>query len=119
MMFHGKTLLALIPVEDEMWPDALTALVVVHLIRAGDGEDNYIVVILDTTLCHMELCVSAQERGLQFPEGYADDSDDVIVAFTTVEATMDQVNKEHAEAAAKPSKRPRAKKSDATIGGMK
>ena len=46
-----------------------------------------------------------------------EDCDDVIVAFTTVEATMEQVNKECVEAAAKPSKRPHTKKSDAAAGG--
>ena len=117
MMSHGMTLLVLIPVEDDMWPDALATLVAVHPIRAGDGEDDYIVVVLDTTLCHMEMCVGAQERGLQFPEGYGDVRDDIIVAFTTVEATMKQANKERAEAAAKPSKRPCAKKSNAAAGG--
>ena len=65
----------------------------------------------------MEMCTNAQERGLQFLEGYANDCDDIIVAFTTVEATMDQVNKERAEVAAKPSKRPRVKKSDAAAEG--
>ena len=87
-----------------------------HPIRAEDGEDDYIAVVLDTTLCHMEMCAGAQGRGLQFPKGYADDCDNVIVAFTTVEATMEQVNKERAEAATKPNKRPCAKMSDAVAG---
>ena len=117
MMSHGMTLLALTEVEDDMWPFALAALVALHLIRAGDGEDNYVAVVLDATLCHMEMCIGAQERGLQFPKGYAEDCDEVIVAFTTVEVSMEQVNKEHAKAAAKPSKQPRAKKSNAAAGG--
>ena len=117
MISHGMTLVALTPVEDDMWPNVLATLVAVHSIRAGDGEDNYIAVILDAPLCHMEMCAGAQKRGLQFPEGYADDCDDVIVAFTTMEATMEQVNKERTEAMAKPSKRSRAKKSDAAAGG--
>ena len=116
MMSHGMTLLALIPVDDKMWPDALAALVAVHLIRPGDGDDDYIAVVLDATLCHMELCAGAQERGLQFPKGFADECEDVMVAFNTVEAAMEQVNKERAEAVAKPSKRPCLKKSDATAG---
>ena len=37
--------------------------------------------------------------------------------FSSVEAAMEQVNKERAEAAAKPSKKPRGKKSDAAGGG--
>ena len=112
MMSHGMTLLALTPVKDKMWPDALVALVVVHSIWAKDGEVDYIAVILDATLCHIELCPGAQESGLQFLEGFADDYDNVIVTFTTVEAAIEQVNKERADAAAKSSKRPCIKKSD-------
>ena len=110
MMSHNMTLLVLIEVEDDMWPFALATLVVVHPIRARDGEDDYIVVVLDATLCHMEICTGAQERGFQFPKGYAEDCDEVIVAFTTVEASMEQVNKERTEVAAKPSKRSCTKK---------
>ena len=58
------TLLALIPIYDETWFDALAALVVVHLIRPGEGEDDFIVVILNATMCHMELYAGAQEKGL-------------------------------------------------------
>ena len=88
-----------------------------HPIRAGDGEDDYVAVMLDATLCHMEMCAGAQERGLQFPEGFAEDCEEVIVAFSSVEASMEQVNKERAKAATKPSKKPRGKKSDAVGGG--
>ena len=88
-----------------------------HPIRAGDGEDDYIAVVLYATLCHMEMCASAQERGLQFPEGFVEDCEEVLVAFSSVEATMEQVNKERAEAAAKPSKKSRGKKSNAAGGG--
>ena len=103
--------------QDEFFPFALAALVAVHLIRAGDGEDDYVAVVLDATLCNMEMCAGAQERGLQFPEGFAEDCDEVLVAFSSVEAAMEQVNKERAEAAAKPSKKTRGKKSDAAAGG--
>ena len=61
----------------------------------------------------MDLYASAQERGLQFADGYAEDGEDVLVAFGTVEVARDQVIKERVEAAAKPTKRPRLKKSDA------
>ena len=117
MMSHDMTLLALREVKDDFWPFALAALVAVHPIRAGDGEDDYVAVVLDATVCHMEMCAGAQERGLQFSEGFAEDYEVVIVAFTTVEASMDQVNKERIEAEAKPSKKPHTKKSDATGGG--
>ena len=116
IMFHGMTLLALTIDEEEMWPDALATLVVVHTIRRGKGDDNYIPIVLDDTMCHMELYAGAQERGLQFPDRFADDCEDVIVAFKIVEATMEQVNKERAKVAAKPSKRPRTKKNNAVVG---
>ena len=116
MMSHGMALLAMREVQDEFFPFALAALVAVHPIRAGDGEDDYVVVVLEATLCHMEMCAGAQERGLQFLEGFAEDCEEVIIAFSSVEASMEQVNKERAEAAAKPSKKPCGKKSDAAGG---
>ena len=116
MMSHNMTLLVLREVKDNFWPFVLAALVVVHPIRAGDGEDDYVAVVLDATLCHMEMCAGAQERGLQFPKGFVEDCQEVIVAFTTVEASIDQVNKECAKAAAKPSKKPCARKRDAAGG---
>ena len=88
-----------------------------HPIRAGDGEDDYVAVVLDARLCHMEMCAGAQERGLQFPKGFAKDCDKVLVAFSSVEASMEQVNKECADVAAKPSRKSRGKKSDAVGGG--
>ena len=113
MMSHGMTLLAMSRVADKLFAFALVALLAVHSIRAGDGDDDYIAVILDATRCHMDLCAGAQERALQFTDGYAEDGEDVLVAFGTVEAARDQVIKERAEAAAKPTKRPCLKKSDA------
>ena len=115
MMSHGMTLLALAKVQDDIFPFALVALLAVYPIRLGNGSD-YITVVLDTTMCHMGLCVGAQERSLQFPDGFAEDGDDVLVAFSTVEVAKDQVIKERAEAAAKPTKQPRLKKSDAATG---
>ena len=117
MMSHGMTLLALREVKDDFWPFALAALIVVHPIGVGDRKDDYVAVVLDATLCHIEMCVGAQDRGFQFPEGFVEDCEEVIVAFTTVEASMDQMNKERAEAATKPSKKPRMKKSDVAGGG--
>ena len=59
MMSHDMTLLALREVKDDFWLFALVALVVVHPIRARDGEDDYVAVVLDATLCHMEMCAGA------------------------------------------------------------
>ena len=104
MMSHGMTLLAMSEVTDELFAFALVALLVVHPIRPGDGDDDYIAIVFDATMCHMDLRAGAQERGLQFADGYAEDGEDVLVAFGTVEAARDQVIKEQAEAAAKPTK---------------
>ena len=112
MMSHRMTLLALTSTADERWANALVALIAVHPIWPGEGEDNYIVVVLDPKYCHMELCTGAQDKGLQFPNGFVDDDEDVIYAYTTIEATMDQVNKERLQAASKPNKCARTKKSD-------
>ena len=117
MMSHGMTLLVLKEVHDEFFTFALAAFIAVHPIWAGDGDDDYVAVVLDATLCHMEICAGAHERGLQFPEGFAEDCEEVLVAFSSVEAAMEQVNKERTEAAAKPSKKSRGKKSDVVGGG--
>ena len=94
MMSHGMTLLVMSEVKDELFPFALVALLAVHPIRPGDSDDDYIAVVLYATMCHMDLYASAQERGLQFADGYIEDGDDVLVAFGTVEDARDQVIKE-------------------------
>ena len=116
MMSHNMALLAMSEVMDELLPFALVALLAVHPIRPRDGDDDYIAVVLDATMCHMDLCAGAQERGLQFADGYAENGEDVLVAFGIVEAARDQIIKERAKAAAKPTKQPRLKKSDVATG---
>ena len=69
-------------------------------------------------MCHMELYAGAQEKGLQFPNRFADESEDVIDAFKTVEATIEQVSKERAEAVSKPNKQPRTIKSEAAVSAQ-
>ena len=118
MISHGMTLLALNSAPDERWENALAALLAVHPIWAGRGEDDYIAVVLDAKFCHMELCTGTQDKGLQFPNGYADDEEDVVNAYQTVEAAMEQVNKERLQSASKPNKRVRTKKSDAAGGTL-
>ena len=118
MMSYGMTLLALTSTPDERWENALAALLVVHPIRAGEGEDDYIAFVLDAKFCHMELCAGAQDKDLQFPNDYADDVEDVVYAYTTMEAAMEQVNKERLQAASKPNKQARTKKSDVASGAL-
>ena len=89
MMSYVMTLLALNPIYEETWPDALANLVVVHPIRFGEGEDDYIAVVLNATMWHMELCADAQKKSLQFPNDFVDDDEDVIDTFKIVEAAME------------------------------
>ena len=58
----------------------------------------------------MELYASAQDKGMQFSNGFVDDNKDVINTFKIVEATSDQINKECTEATSKPNKRALPKK---------
>ena len=59
MMSYGMTLLTLTSTTDERWENALAALIAVHSIHPGKGEDDYIAVVLDAQYCHIELCVGA------------------------------------------------------------
>ena len=43
----------------------------VHPIRPREGEDEYITVVLNATICHIKLCTGAQEKRLQFPNGFS------------------------------------------------
>ena len=116
MMSLGMTLLALTSTTNDKWTDALAAFLVVHPIWLGEGEDEYIAVVLNTKFCHMVLCIGAQDKGLQFSNGFTDDNEDVIDSYTTVEAAMDYVNKERLEATSKPNKCAKTKKSNVEVG---
>ena len=59
MMSHGMTLLAMSEVTDELFAFALVALLAVHPIRLGDCDDDYITIVLDATMCHMDLYAGA------------------------------------------------------------
>ena len=59
MMSHGMTLLAFNSTPDERWENALAALLAVHPIRVGEGEDDYIAIVLHAKFCYMELCTGA------------------------------------------------------------
>ena len=70
-------------------------------------------------MCHMEFCAEAQDKGLQFPNRFVDDNEDVIDAFKTIEVAMEQLNKEHTKATSKPNKRTCTKKSDVVVSVQK
>ena len=89
MMLHGMTLLALTSITNKRWENALAALLAVHSIWPGERKDDYIVVVLDAKFYHMELCAGAQDKDLQFPNGYADEEEDVIYAYTIVQAALE------------------------------
>ena len=56
MISHGMMLLALAAIDDNKWSDVVAALQMVHLVRVGDGEDNFIAVVMNTRLYNHELC---------------------------------------------------------------
>ena len=67
MMSHSMTLLAMSKLKDEVFAFALVALLVVHPIRPGDSDDDYIAVVLNATMCHMDLCVAHKIEACSSP----------------------------------------------------
>ena len=49
---------------DDNWIDVVAALLSVYPILVDDGEDNYIVVVLNAKLCHHKMCAGAQDKGV-------------------------------------------------------
>ena len=79
MMSHGMTLLTLTSITDEKWENALAPLLAIHSIRPSEGEDKYLVVVLDAKFCHIELYADARDKGLQFPNRFADDDSHLLL----------------------------------------
>lgn len=92
MMSHGMTLLKISAIEDDSWPDAVAILLAVHPEREGAGDDDFIVGVLNAKLCHHDLCAGAQDKGVQFSNGFAEEGEDVLDAFMTVEVEKDRIN---------------------------
>ena len=83
---------------DNDWSDIVAALLVVHPIQADEEEDDYIAVVLNAKLRHHKMCANALDKGVEFANGFADDEEDVLLTFMTIEAVRDQMNKKQAEA---------------------
>jgi hypothetical protein len=95
----------------------LQALITVHPVLEGDGEDDHIVVIMNAKLCHHACYAGANDKGMQFTSGFAEEAEDVVFVFRYVNSQKMRVNRElKGKTAEKRPKRPRAKKVDATVG---
>jgi hypothetical protein len=64
-----------------IWPEAIALLLVAHPLTKGDGEDDHIYVILNAKLYHHVYCLKANDKDMQFANGFAEEEDDVIFAF--------------------------------------
>jgi hypothetical protein len=102
--------------NDSIWDDAVVALIAVHPVVEGDGEDDHIAVIMNAKLCHHACCAGANDKGMQFASGFAEEAEDVVFAFRDVNSQKMRVNRElKGKTAEKRPKRPRAKKADAAV----
>ena len=62
----------------------------VHPVRVEKWEDNYIAVVMNTKLCHHEICIGVHNTNIQFPNRFAKEEEDVLNAFRIVEAKRDK-----------------------------
>jgi hypothetical protein len=120
MVSTGFSVLKVDYANDSIWDDAVVALVVVHPVVEGDGEDDHIAVIMNAKLCHHACCAGANDKGMQFASGFAEEAKDVVFAFRDVNSQKMRVNRElKGKTTEKRPKRPRAKKADTAIGTQK
>ena len=56
------------------------------------------------------------DKGVQFPNGFTNDDENVIEAFRTVEAARNQKNTKRTEVTFKPNKQAHTRKNKAAIG---
>jgi hypothetical protein len=117
MVSTGFSILKVDYANDLIWDDAVVALIAVHPVVEGDGEDDHIAVIMNAKLCHHACCAGANDKGMQFASGFAEEAKDVVFAFRDVNSQNMRVNRElKGKTAEKRPKRPRAKKADAAVG---
>jgi hypothetical protein len=117
MVSTGFSVLKVDYANDSIWDDAVVALIAVHPVVEGDGEDDHIAVIMNAKLCHHACCAGANDKGMQFASGFAEEAEDVVFAFRDVNSQRMRVNRElKGKTTEKRPKRPRAKKADAAMG---
>jgi hypothetical protein len=64
MVSTGFSVLKVDYANDSIWDDAVAALIAVHPVVEGDGEDDHIAVILNAKLCHHVCCAGANNKGM-------------------------------------------------------
>jgi hypothetical protein len=84
MVSTGFSVLKVDYANDSIWDDAIVALIAVHLVVEGDGEDDHIAVIMNAKLCHHACCTGANDKGMQFASGFAEEAEDMVFAFWDV-----------------------------------
>jgi hypothetical protein len=105
MVSTGFSVLKVDYANDSIWDDAVVALIAIHPVVEGDGEDDHIAVIMNAKLCHHACCAGANDKGMQFASGFAEEAEDVVFAFQDVNSQKMRVNRELKEKTAE--KRPK------------
>jgi hypothetical protein len=67
--------------NDLAWPKAIAVFTIVDLVIEREGEDNHIVVLMNTMMYHHAYCLYANNKSMQFSNGFADKPKDVMFAF--------------------------------------
>lgn len=62
MVLYGMIFFNLKFVEDDVVLNVVVVFFEVYLVRVGEGEDDYIVVVLDVSLCYYELCFGEYDK---------------------------------------------------------
>ena len=91
-------LLTIVSIEDEKWSDTVVALLAEQFVRVEDGDNDYIAVVMNARLCHHDMFFGTQDKGIHFPNNFAEEAQDVLDAFRRVEAVRNQKNAEQANA---------------------
>jgi hypothetical protein len=116
MVSTGFFILKVDYANDSIWDDAMAALIAVHPMVEGDGDDDFIAIMLNAKLCYHACYAGANDKGMQFASGFAEEAEDVVFAFRDVNLQKMQINRElKGKTAEKRAKRPRAKKADAAV----
>jgi hypothetical protein len=80
----GFSILKVDYASNSIWDDAVVAFIAVHPVVEGDGKDDYITVILNAKLCYHACYAGANDKGMQFASGFAEEVEDVVFTFRDV-----------------------------------